>query len=196
MTRAVFHRAYFTLSYIIRSHKFCVNSPLFVLSELSALIDFFLPCKNSFYVTVYSCVVVHKRLRKLLSFKRRIFNDLSRFEDFTSVVHSHGWGKSLRVHEVSQIIEVCDAILPICHLQLFFRCLKVDELMHQCAVVESELLLRIDVYTNLSEGVDCWRSLIGCKSKNPTKTGHEIFCVQILDLVINVLYCIIYSHSV
>ena len=116
MTRAVFHRAYFTLSYIVRSHKFCVNSPLFVLSELSALIDFFLPCKNSFYVTVYSCVVVHKRLRKLLSFKRRIFNDLSRFEDFTSVVHSYSWGKSLWVHKVSQVIEVCDAILPICHL--------------------------------------------------------------------------------
>ena len=68
--------------------------------------------------------------------------------------------------------------------------------MHQCAVVESELLLRIDVYTNLSKGVDCWRSLIGCKRKNSTKTGHEIFCVKILDLVINVLNCIIHSLGV
>ena len=115
MTRTVFHRAYPTLSYVVRSHGFNVNSPLFVLSELSTLINFFLPCKNSFYVTVYSCIVVHKRLRKSLSFEWCIFNDLSRFENFTSIVHSYGWGKSLWVHEVSQFIEVCDAILPICH---------------------------------------------------------------------------------
>ena len=116
MTRTMLHRAFLTLSYVVRSHEFCVDSPLFVLSELSTLINFFLPCKNSFYVAVYSCIVVNKRLRKLLSFERCIFNDLSRLENFTSVVHSHGWGKSLWVHKVSQVIEVCDAILPICNL--------------------------------------------------------------------------------
>ena len=68
--------------------------------------------------------------------------------------------------------------------------------MHQCAIVESELLFRNNVYTNLLKGVDCWRCLIGCKRKNSTKSGNEIFCVKILNLIINVLHCIIYSLGI
>ena len=160
MASTGFYRTISALSYVMWSLKLLVLYPFLLLSELAARINLFLSCYDHLNVCMNSCIVVNKCLRKLLSLKRGIFNDLSCTEYFSCVFHLNSWFKPLFVHEISQVIKICNSISPVCSFELLLFCLEGSKSIKQRIVVKSELFIRLDINTNLLQGTDCWRTLI------------------------------------
>ena len=124
MASTGFYRTIFALSYVMWSRNLLILYPRLLLSVIAARINLFLSCYGHLYVCMNSCIVVNKCLWKLLSLKRGIFNDLSCTEHFPRVFHLNSWFKPLLVHEISQVIEICNSVSPVCSLELLFLCLK------------------------------------------------------------------------
>ena len=174
MASSHFYRTISTLGYVMWSHKLLVLYPFLLLSELAARIKLFLSCYDHLNVCMNSCIVVNKCLWKFLSLERGIFNDLSCTEHFPRVFHLNSWFKPLLVHEISQVIKICNSVSPVCSLELLLFCLEGFKSVIQRIVVKSELFIRLDIDTNLLQGTDCWRTFIWRKCEYTTQAGYEI----------------------
>ena len=163
-----FYRTFSALSYVMWSLELLVLSPCLLLSELATRVDLFLSCYDHLNVCVNPSVVVNKCLWKLLSLEWSILNDLSSSEHFSCVFHLNSWFKPLLVHEIPQVIKICNSISPVCSFKLLLLCLEVFKSIIQRIVVKTELFVWFDINTNLLQGTDCWRTLIWRKCEYTT----------------------------